>query len=118
MSSFFGIFWYILFLLLLSWTKTSIKTAYTTFINSLETQADNTVEKDRKFTVKEQRRGKPHQPELYVRSVTISKQSFRKETKFNLSAHSPCMAGLSTASGWLCRVVPSALDPGSLSDLW
>ena len=63
MSSFFGIFWYIC-PFALSWTKTSIKTAYTTFINSLETQADNTVEKDRKFTIKEQRRGKPHQPEL------------------------------------------------------
>ena len=68
MSSFFSehciFLWYILFLLLLSWMKTNIQTAYITFINSLETRGDDTMEKDRKFAVKEQRHGKLHQPEL------------------------------------------------------
>jgi hypothetical protein len=49
MSSFFSehcnILWYILFHLLLSWMKTNIQSAYITFINALETQEDNTMEK-------------------------------------------------------------------------
>ena len=42
------------------------------------------MKKKLKFSQRK-RYGKPHQPELYVCSVTISEQSLRREAKFNIS---------------------------------